>query len=326
MMPTQLKTWIAFGTGIGIEVSGPHGAESLRITAVKVRPTGARVLGRLDIEDFPNQPAGVWGTEFTSFARKMGVRHVGATVILPRHDVIVRQLSMPGVSNKDLASAIGFQLDGLHPYPEDDVVANWCRLGNTPAVLVAIARRAVVERYATLFAEAGIKIACFTCSAAVIYSALRLFDSAPPAQILAADVSGSLIEIYGESATRPLFSASFNPDLGVPRAAALASAELRIDSANATVDPVPLDQLLHAAPALPYAAALASACPRLATQLNLLPDAQRQASSRALWIPSAIFGAVVLMLAGALTAFPGYEYRKYMRSLDAEIAKIQPSA
>jgi hypothetical protein len=60
--------------------------------------------------------------------------------------------------------------------------------------------------------------------------------------------------------------------------------------------------------------------------LNLLPAGQRQASSRALWIPTAAFGAMVLLLAGALAAFPGYENRKYVRSLQGEIAKVQPLA
>ena len=82
---------------------------------------------------------------------------------------------MPGVSGKDLAGAVRFQLDGLHPYNEDDVVSSWTRLEHSSTVLVAIVRADVIQRYATLFAEAGIKIAGFTCSAAVIYSALRLF-------------------------------------------------------------------------------------------------------------------------------------------------------
>src|ERR1700742_2192123 len=151
MMPRQLKSWFAIGSGIGIEISGPHGAESLRATAARVRPTGARTVSRLDIETFPQQPAGVWGTEFSNFARRAGMRHVGAAVILPRHDVMVRQLSLPGISAKDLDSAIGFQLDGLHPYPEDDVVASWSRLGNSDTILIAIARRAAIERYTTLF-------------------------------------------------------------------------------------------------------------------------------------------------------------------------------
>jgi hypothetical protein len=350
MIPAPLKKWCAFGSGIGIEIAGPHGSESLHITAVRVRPNGARVLSRLDIEDFPHQPAGVWGTEYANFARKLGLRHVGATVILPRRDVIVRQLSLPGVADKDLAAAVGFQLDGLHPYPEDEIVASWSRLGNTSAVVVAIVRRAAVERYATLFAEAGIKTACFTCSATAIYSALRLFNAPLPAEILAVEHSGGDIEVYGESPTRFLFSASFplNParqsgdsanadsaQSAVARAAELACAELRIHSSNGSssgspdglpVEPRPLDEMLHAAPPLPYAAALASACPRLSLALNLLPAEQRHSSSRALWIPTAALGAIVLMLAGALAAFPGYENRKYLRSLEVQIAKVQPLA
>jgi Tfp pilus assembly protein PilN len=358
MIPAPFKKWAAFGRGIGIEIAGPHGSETLRITAVRVRPNGARVLARLDIEDFPHQPAGVWGTEYANFTRKLGLRHLGATVILPRREVIVRQLSLTGVSDKDLPAAVGFQLDGLHPYPEDEIVASWSRLSGTPAIAVAIVRRAVVERYATLFAEAGIKLAGFTCSATAIYSALRLFNAALPSEILAIEHSGDEVELYGESPTRPLFSASFpsNParesgdTQSVParqsgesqlveaesassnssndaRAASLACAELRIRSSDeAPLEPRPLEELLHAAPALPYAAALASACPRLSLALNLLPAEQRQSSSRALWIPTAAVGAIVLLLAGALAAFPGYENRKYMRSLEAQIATVQPLA
>jgi len=328
--PAELRKWLAIGSGIGIEISGPHGSESLHITAVRVRPNRARTLARLDIPDFPHQPAGVWGADYAQFTRKASLRHVAAAVILPRQDVIVRQLHLPGVSNTDLAAAVQFQMEGLHPYPDDEVVASWSRLGHSPAVLVAIARRAAVERYATWFAEAGIKIGCFTCSAATIYSALRLFHPAPPSEILAASSSpdpGGHLELYGESPARPLFSASFDAAVDASRAAALACAELRIDPNNGPpIEPRPLDELLGAAPALPYAAALASACPRLSLALNLLPTSQRQASSRALWIPSAALGAMVLMLAGALAAFPSYENRKYVRSLQAEIAKIQPLA
>src|SRR5262249_6556039 len=44
------------------------------------------------------------------------------------------------------------------------------------------------------------------------------------------------------------------------------------------------------------------------------------------WVPSAAFGLIVLLLGGALAAFPRYENRKYMQSLDAEIANVQPMA
>jgi hypothetical protein len=321
MIASDLKKWVAFGSGIGIQVAGPQGAESLEITAVRVRPTGARVVGRLVVEDFPHQAAGVWGTEYAAFVRKLDLRSVAATVLLPRQDLIVRQLNLPGVSDKDLSSAIDFQIDGLHPYAEDDVVSSWSRLPDTSTVLVAIARRAAIERYATLFAEAGVKIGCFTCSAVAIYSALRLFGTALPSEILAFQPLGERVEFYGESPTHRVFSASF--DDGETRAAGLACAELRIDGAT---EPRPLADLLRADPALPYAAALTAACPRLSLALNLLPIPQRQTSSRALWIPSAALGAIVLMLAGALAALPGFEDRRYARSLQAQIAAIEPRA
>ena len=322
LIPDALRSWFAFGGGVGIEVSGPAGAESLRITAVRVRPNGARVLDSITVEDAQHHAAGVWGTLYSSFLRKHGLGHVAAAVLLPRRDVTVRVLSLPGVSDSDLPSAIEFQMDGLHPYPEADAVSGWARLPGTASVLVAITRRSVVERFTTLFAEAGIKVGTFTSSAAAIVSALRLYStSASLAPVLAFESTAEGVEVYGESAARPLFFAAF--DVQVDRALALAAAELRLGPETAAQS---LHELLGAAPALPYAAALASACPALALPLNLLPSELRQNSSRALWIPSAALGAAVLLLTAALGLFPGFETRRYLKTLDAEIAKVAPAA
>ena len=83
--------------------------------------------------------------------------------------------------------------------------------------------------------------------------------------------------------------------------------------------------MLGADPALPYAAALASACPRLCLPLNLLPVEQRQTSSPMVWVPSTALAVLVLLAAGATTALPGFESRRYLREIDAEIAKVQPA-
>jgi len=325
----DFKKWLAFGSGIGIQITGPHGAESLEIVAVRVRPNGARIAGRLTIADFPHQPAGVWGTEYAAFVRKLDLRYVAATVILPRQDVIVRPLSLPGVSNKDLPQAVAFQMDGLHPYAEDDVASSWSRLHGDSTVLVAIARRAAIDRYAALFAEAGVKIGNFTCSASAIYSALRLFGPPPGSEILASDQDGTRVEFYGESPSRPLFSANFDvsdaaDETGAEsRAAALARSELRIDPA---VEPKPLEQVLSGAPALPFAAALCSACPRLSLKLNLLPADRRQTGSRAMWIVSGAAAMMVLAAAISLAAVPAMEHRRYEKSLESEIGKIEKRA
>src|SRR5205814_10568457 len=89
-IPAGLKKWLAFGRGAGIEIRGPHGAEALRVTAVRVRPGGATKLGELTIDDAGHHAAGVWGTEYGAFLREHGLSHVAATVLLPRRDVIVR--------------------------------------------------------------------------------------------------------------------------------------------------------------------------------------------------------------------------------------------
>ena len=81
MIPPEIRKWFAFGRGVGIEISGPHGSESLRAAAVRVRPNGARVLDQIVIEDFPHQPAGVWGTEYGNFLRKLDLHYAAATVL-----------------------------------------------------------------------------------------------------------------------------------------------------------------------------------------------------------------------------------------------------
>jgi len=322
LIPDGLKKWLAFGHGVGIEVVGPHGGESLRVTAVRVHPGGARVVGMLSFDDAMHHAAGVWGTEYAAFVRKYGCAHVAATVLLPRRDVMVRHVALPGVADKDLPAAIEFQLDGLHPYREEDVATSWARIPGTSSVLVAITRRAVIERFTTLFAEAGIPVGAFTCSAAAIHSALRMFREAPPSSgLLAYEPAESGVEIYGESASRPVFSATF--DVPLERAAPMAASELRLDADTA---PHGLDTLLHASPALPYAAALASACPLMALPLNLLPSELRPSGARWLWIPSAALGAAVLLLAVALGLFPRYDTARYLASLNVEISRVAPVA
>jgi hypothetical protein len=185
---------------------------------------------------------------------------------------------------------------------------------------VAIVRRAVIEHYVTRFAEAGVKLGCFTCSAAAIYSALRVFGNPPPVGILACEPNENSVEVYGESPAKAILSATFAVD--PERAAALAASELRLE----TTEPTQLADLLGADPALPYAAALTSACSRLSLPLNLLPVEQRQTGSPLTWIPAAVLGSLVLLLGGAAIAFPKFEDGRYLRDLQAEIKKVQPAA
>jgi Tfp pilus assembly protein PilN len=325
VIPARLRRWLAFGAGVGIAIEGPRGAEALRAVAVRVRPTGARVMGELVIEEFRDKPAAEWGAEYAAWAGKLGVREAAAVVVLPRQEVILRQIALPGVSDQDLDAAVAFQLDGLHPYEEAAVVASWARLEGSAAVVVGIARRETVLRYATVFAEAGVKLAGFTSSGVAIHSGLRLFGKRPAAAVLAVAPLEGGVEVYGESPARALLSAALDlgPGETPERAVAVAAAELRFEE---TPEAVSFAELLGAEPARAFAAALISACPAHSLPFNLLPEDQREVRPAWRWIPTATLAVAVVLAALAVALFWRYWNGSYLERLNAEIAKVQPLA
>lgn len=323
----DIRTLLAFGTGVGIEIR----AQDLAVTLAHVRPNGIRVAASTVIRNFRERPAGEWGSEYLRFLRENGGSHLAATVIAPKREVIVRQIALPGVANKDLAAAVGFQVETLHPYGEDDVAFGWLRISDTGAALIGIMRRDALDAYLEKFDEAGVAVACFTFSAAALHGALRLYAEPPAAGLLAiAETESGEVEVYGESPSRPVFSALF--DLPADRAASLAAAELRLppDTAPARIDqilPAPLSftaDFDFSRSTMPYAASLAGACPRLAAAVNLLPEEKRSTNSRMVFVPSAILAALVLLVAGAVFGYSRIEERHYVAMLEAESAKLQP--
>jgi len=326
---TRLRKFVAFGSGVGIEING----KNLEITAIRVRPSGIDVQGTLTISGFRERRAAEWGAEYARFLAGVGATHLAATVLLPRHETIVRQVTLAGVAARDMASAIALQIDTLHPYGEDEVVSAWARLEGG-GVLVAILRRSTLDEYVALFAEAGIAVASFTFSAAAIYIARRMPVAEPQVHeggfVAATACDNGGFEVYGESASRPVFSADF--DLPLERAVNLAASELRLEPGQ---EPLALDRILPAPRknpvsndlsrrALPYATALAGACPWLGAAANLLPVGHRQSNSRTMFIPTAVLGAFLLLVAGALLAYSSIEDHRYLAALQAQISKIEP--
>ncbi len=318
---------LAIGTGVGLEIKG----QDLRVTVARVRPNGIKVLGSMVITGFRQRPAAEWGAEYAGFLRQLGASHLAATVLLPRAEVVVRQIPMPGVADRDLASAVHYQVDSLHPYGEDEACYAWARLRGTPVVLAGITRKAVVELYSQLFLEAGIKIAAFSFSAAILYSARRILPAASGEGFLA--IGGDAEpEAYGESAAHPVFSAVL--DSPWERTASLAAAELRLPP---EVSPVSLDQVLPkpasspadydlSREALSYATALAGACPHLALKANLLPEELRSTSSRMIFVPTVALAAILLALVTVLAGQSAFEQRRQISLLSAEIRRFEPSA
>ena len=222
----QWSRFLVFGTAVGIEI----GDTDLRAAIVRARPSGATVVSSLHIAAFRTRPAKEWGTEYHHWLKQHGEKHLSATVVLPRREAIVRQAGLPGVTKKDMDSAVGYQIDSLHPYGDEEVAYGWSPAG-PGSVVVGLIRDTTLAAYTHLFADAGIPVAGFTFSASAIYAALRLYG--PPLTNFAAwreDENGA-VEIYGESAARLVFSAEF--DMPPGRALSLARAELRLPADNA---------------------------------------------------------------------------------------------
>ena len=130
----EIRKLVAFGTGVGIAIRGADlPGSSLEVALVRVRPRGIQVQGRVSIHAFRDRPAAEWGAEYAAFLKSHSASHLGATVLLPRQDVIVRQISLPGVTGEDLEAAIALQFDTLHPYGEDEASTAGPRWAREPS-------------------------------------------------------------------------------------------------------------------------------------------------------------------------------------------------
>ena len=259
--------------------------------------------------------------------------HLSATVLLPRDEVIVRQVTLPGVSDADLAAAIRFEIDSLNPYSEEEAVFDWARIGKSSSILVGITRRTVLERYTTRFAEAGVKVASFTFSAPSIYSALRVFSDPPPEGFLVLEEAGDELEVYGESPARPMFSARVDRSRSSARTLAIAELRLRARdrtgraarSASATAWLLRRTTIFRARRWLMQPPWPARAC-CIRSSVNLLPREQRQSTSRLRFVPAIALASLALLLFGAVVAYPKYADRQYLGLLRSEIRKLEPQA
>lgn len=323
---TVLPAWrraILFGAGFGIAIAD----RNLDIAIVRARPAGATLIAATSIADFRGRPAAEWGSELLRFLASTGENRLAATLLLPREEVIVRTISLPGVSDKDAPAAIALQIDSLHPWGDIEVVWGWSRAGSAD-IVVGLARPEVLESYETLFAEAGIPIAAVTFSTAVIHAALRIWNAAPASILCFQSDSRGRTEIYGESPSRAVFSAEFS--IAPERALALARAELRVAP---DYPAVPLAEALPRGAGAPslvsmtaWAAGIAGSAMRAAKFANLLPPERRASHNR---LPYLIPGALAVLLTLALllvfVIFPAVEQRRYRDDLDRAARRLEPA-
>jgi hypothetical protein len=306
---------------VAVEIS----RTSLEIAAVRVRPNGAELLRTATIEHIHERPAAEWSAQYQAAVR--GIHSAGVTVLLPRADVIMRQVSLPGVSSREIEGALALRLRTLHPFADDDVA--WCWAPVRGGALVGLTRLATLSRYEALFAEAGIPVASFSFSATILHSALRIYgEPAIPVFTIARGADDSS-EIYGENAAGTIFSGEFT---GAPeRAVAVAVAQLRLPQDTA---PVAASDLLHIQESrrstvdrpLLFAAAIAAGAPFLARPANFLPPERRAGQSRIWLIPTAVLAVLLILAIVAAFAIGPFRDRRTLATLHEQIKAAEPGA
>ena len=328
-LPAGLPLWrrsLAFGTGFGISI----GTNSLEAAIVRARPWGPTLLATTTIKDFRSRPAADWGATLLRFLAVAKEPGLAATLLLPRSEVIVRTLHLPGVANRYLASAIELRIDTLHPWDDSDILWSWSRTDHDASkhlVQVGVVRKKLLDSYKELFFQAGVPLSAAAFSSTLIHAALRVWSEAP-ASVLCFTHDGGRTEVYGEGESRAVLSAEFN--IARERAIMLARAELRMSSDRPAL---PLSEVLPVFPGtklvgnpLAYAAAIAGSVPRVAAFANLLPANCRGSHDRLRHaLPGTLGILVTLALVGVFLVFPAIERKRYRDRLEQEEHKLEPT-
>lgn len=183
----MIGSWLQ--AGIGIECDG----DVFRALYVRRQWNRLRVVDRLEIPAYRTLEAAECGRRYRAFLRQHGLKAPQTVVALPRSTALLRSLSLPRTVEKELARAVEYQVDNLHPFEEGEVywdyaVWQWPPRTGTPVsfragekraakaaesggerleTMVGIAERKAVDAAAAWFEEAGIPVSQFGVTAAL---------------------------------------------------------------------------------------------------------------------------------------------------------------
>lgn len=344
------------GTSIGIAVRGEH----LEVVCLRGRFRKVTVAGFVRIENFRTRPATDVAREYEQFRKAHHASTTSAVVALPRSAGLVRTLELPAAAASNLAQAVSYQIDSLHPFEEGEVYYDYAALGAQDGrvrVAVALVEKKSADDLYNALAAAGVDVAGFTLSTAGIHRALWRSGAMRPLVLI--DQRDGGIEMLGLAPDGSFCSKDLPPAAPLAREAALCVAELRLRPEDTPVVvwtgtgvaaeldafvPARLEEGLVAP--LPeiradafrlrehfaaYTAALAALERRLpgvesrpALRWNLLPPEKRIYRSH--WAHAAAYAlaALIVMLAVAWAVTDAVQDRLYARWLDAEIRKLRP--
>ena len=324
----DFRKLLAFGSGVGVEI----GATDLEVAVTRVRPNKVQVLGRLTIERLRHASGGRVGRGVRALPQGVG------RGTPERHGPAAAARSDRAPDRAARCGREGYR--GRHPLPTGYAAPLWRGRCGVGLVAARVRRRAGGHRAAqhdrTLCRSfrrgrrRGAQLHVFGGGGSRRHTlngdgtAGRGLRGAEPHRRRAPWKSTA-------KARRARCSARSST---WPR-----SAPPRWHSPNCAWRPIPLrgrwKRCCPSRPsirwqndlsrnALPYATALSGACPRFAPAANVLPPEHRRFNSRAVFVPTMVLAALLLLVAGSMAAYASWSEKQYLKQINAEIARLEP--
>ncbi|HEV2495149.1 MAG TPA: type II secretion system protein GspL [Terriglobia bacterium] len=317
------------------------------------------VVGTLRVPDAASPTA---ANVVSKFIKRYHLREARVIASLPREALLVRFLDLPAEAEPQLGQVVGYQIEGLHPFPKGQVSWDCAIVGRRGdkkqlRVMVVIIEKSRLAEYLNALKALGLRASSLTLSAACLSLLLQGQGVIPEGSLVICGRESGLelvgFDKDGLSVTRDVAVGSDSSAadqlarelhgvrafLGVEDSAAIrlfACGSMPPIYSPLVSDAAPLPQpklrmaqrapLDLGAPLLALAAAYAGLVRKPAVYINLLPADEQWHPRR--FVRSPIYGleATAGLLALLVLAHGPIENVFYARALDLEIKRLRPRA
>jgi len=156
-------------TSIGIEI----GSEDMTLAALKGNFSGGTITHFLYLPDYQNRDAEELRQEIQFFLKNNVLGKDNIVVGIPRREVLLRHLDLPGEVTDNLKQVIQYQVQSFEPTDEDSYYYDYALLGRTQknkraSILLAMVRKSLLDDYLQRLFDLGIQPAAVTCSSVAL--------------------------------------------------------------------------------------------------------------------------------------------------------------
>lgn len=135
-----------------LEITNTH-VKLLRAKAQR----GLFVVSSCQIRDLENNKGAIVEKALAEMVSQNKIEEDELIVIVPRRNIILKQISLPSHTEAELRKMIGLQLVNQVPYAREDIVFDFSVLGKDPSgyakILVVVAHKDIINKYLKMFNE-----------------------------------------------------------------------------------------------------------------------------------------------------------------------------